>query len=54
MSRAAACARLAGAVVTLDALHVQAETARHLVEDEHAHYLMIIKGYPEAGWIVSA
>jgi hypothetical protein len=32
---------LTGAVVTLDA---QAETARHLVEDKHAHYLMIIKG----------
>ena len=35
---------LTGAVVTLDALHTQAETARHLVEDKHAHYLMIIKG----------
>jgi len=30
-------------VVTLDALHTQAETARHLAEDKHAHYLMIIK-----------
>jgi predicted transposase YbfD/YdcC len=35
---------LTGRVVTLDALHTQAETARHLVEDKHAHYLMIIKG----------
>jgi predicted transposase YbfD/YdcC len=35
---------LTGAVVTLDALHTQAETARHLVEDKHGHYLMIIKG----------
>jgi predicted transposase YbfD/YdcC len=35
---------LTGAVVTLDALHTQAETARHLCEDKHAHYLMIIKG----------
>jgi DDE_Tnp_1-associated/Transposase DDE domain len=35
---------LIGAVVTLDALHTQVETARHLVEDKHAHYLMIIKG----------
>jgi len=34
---------LIGQVVTLDALHTQAETARHLVEDKHAHYLMIIK-----------
>ena len=35
---------LIGQVVTLDALHTQAETARHLVEDKKAHYLMIIKG----------
>lgn len=35
---------LIGTVVTADALHTQAETARHLVEDKHAHYLMIIKG----------
>lgn len=34
---------LIGTVVTVDALHTQAETARHLVEDKHAHYLMIIK-----------
>ena len=33
---------LTGTVVTVDALHTQAETARHLVEDKHAHYLMII------------
>jgi predicted transposase YbfD/YdcC len=35
---------LIGQLVTLDALHTQAEIARHLVEDKHAHYLMIIKG----------
>jgi predicted transposase YbfD/YdcC len=35
---------LIATVVTLDALHTQAETARHLVEDKHAHYMMIIKG----------
>jgi hypothetical protein len=35
---------LTGTVVTLDALHTQAETARYLVEDKQAHYLMIIKG----------
>jgi predicted transposase YbfD/YdcC len=35
---------LIGQVVTLDALHTQAETARHLAEDKKAHYLMIVKG----------
>jgi predicted transposase YbfD/YdcC len=35
---------LAGAVVTTDALHAQRETARHLVEDKKAHYIMILKG----------
>jgi predicted transposase YbfD/YdcC len=35
---------LIGTVLTLDALHTQAETARHLVEGKHAHYLMIVKG----------
>ena len=34
---------LIGQVVTLDALHTQAATARRLVEDKHAHYLMIVK-----------
>jgi hypothetical protein len=34
---------LAGQVVTADALHTQRETARHLVEDKKAHYLMIVK-----------
>ncbi len=34
---------LTGQVVTLDALHTQDGTARHLVEDKHAHYLMIVK-----------
>jgi predicted transposase YbfD/YdcC len=35
---------LIGSVVTADALHTQAETARYLAEDKKAHYLMIIKG----------
>jgi len=35
---------LIGTVVTLDALHTQTETARYLVEDKLAHYLMIAKG----------
>jgi predicted transposase YbfD/YdcC len=35
---------LIGTVVTADALHTQTETARYLVEDKKAHYLMIIKG----------
>jgi predicted transposase YbfD/YdcC len=35
---------LIGQVVTLDALHTQAETARHLAGDKKAHYLMIVKG----------
>lgn len=34
---------LIGQVVTMDALHTQRETARHLVEDKKAHYLMIVK-----------
>jgi predicted transposase YbfD/YdcC len=34
---------LAGTVLTLDALHTQAETARRITEDEHGHCLMIIK-----------
>lgn len=43
LAPAVACLDLIGQVVTLDALHTQAETARHLVEDKHAHYLMIVK-----------
>jgi hypothetical protein len=35
---------LTGTVVTLDALHTQAETTRYLAGDKHAHYLMIVKG----------
>lgn len=34
---------LTGAVVTLDALHTQTETARHLVEDKHADYVLTAK-----------
>lgn len=43
LARAVAHLDLTGQVVTLDALHTQAETARHLVQDKKAHYLMIIK-----------
>src|SRR5262249_29859224 len=43
LAPAIACLDLIGQVVTLNALHTQAETARHLVEDKHAHYLMIVK-----------
>jgi Druantia protein DruA/DDE_Tnp_1-associated len=34
---------LTGQVVTADALHTQRETARVLVEDKHAHYLLTVK-----------
>jgi hypothetical protein len=34
---------LAGRVVTADALHTNAETARYLVEDKQAHYLLTVK-----------
>ena len=34
---------LTGRVVTADALHTQRETARFLVEDKHAHYLLTVK-----------
>jgi len=34
---------LAGQVVTADALHTQRETARFLVEDKQAHYLLSVK-----------
>jgi len=44
LARAVAHVDVAGAVVTLDALHAQAETARCLAGDKRAHYLMIIKG----------
>lgn len=33
-----------GTTVTMDALHTQTETARYLVEDKHAHYIMEAKG----------
>lgn len=36
LAPAIACLDLIGQVATLDALHTQAETARHLVEDKHA------------------
>ncbi len=35
---------VAGRVVTVDALHTQTATARYLVEDKHAHYVMTVKG----------
>lgn len=34
---------LSGRVITADALHTQAETARYLVEDKQAHYLFTVK-----------
>jgi predicted transposase YbfD/YdcC len=34
---------LTGRVVTADALHTQRETARFLVEDKQAHYLLTVK-----------
>jgi predicted transposase YbfD/YdcC len=34
---------LTGRVVTVDALHTQLATARDLVEEKHAHYLMPVK-----------
>lgn len=34
---------LQGAVVTADAMHTQHETARYLVEDKHADYLLVVK-----------
>jgi predicted transposase YbfD/YdcC len=34
---------LSGTILTLDALHTQAKAARRVTEDEHSHYLMIIK-----------
>jgi hypothetical protein len=39
-------------VGTLDALHTQAETARHLAEDKKAHHLMIVctMYMPEIAW----
>jgi predicted transposase YbfD/YdcC len=33
-----------GQVVTLDALHTQVDTARYIVEEKHAHYLLTVKG----------
>lgn len=35
---------LSGVVVTADALHTQRETARHLVADRDAHYVLTVKG----------
>ena len=35
---------LAGVVVSADALHTQRETARHLVADRGAHYVLTVKG----------
>ena len=38
---------IAGALVTMDAAHTCAATARHLVQDKHADYLMAVKGNRE-------
>jgi len=34
---------LAGAIITTDALHTQRASARLLIEEHHAHYIMIVK-----------
>ncbi|XKK42270.1 ISAs1 family transposase [Nocardiopsis sp. ARC36] len=34
---------LAGVVITADALHTQTDTATHLVEELHAHYVLTVK-----------
>ncbi len=35
---------IAGDVATADALHIQVETARYLVEDQKADYVLTVKG----------
>ncbi|KJK54848.1 ISAs1 family transposase, partial [Saccharothrix sp. ST-888] len=35
---------LRGIVVTADAMHTQRAHARYLVQDKHAHYLLVVKG----------
>ena len=35
---------ITGRVLTLDALHTQVDTARYIVEEKHAHYLLTVKG----------
>jgi predicted transposase YbfD/YdcC len=35
---------LQGAIITADALHTQTATARHIVEDKHADYILQVKG----------
>ncbi|EQD78961.1 transposase, IS4, partial [mine drainage metagenome] len=35
---------IAGRVLTLDALHTQVDTARYIVEEKHAHYVLTVKG----------
>ena len=34
---------IAGTIVTTDALHTQRDTARYLVKEKHAHYVMEVK-----------
>ena len=34
---------LTGTVITADALHTQRTSARLLIDDHHAHYVMIVK-----------
>ena len=34
---------IAGTIPTTDALHTQRDTARYLVEEKHAHYVMEVK-----------
>ncbi len=43
---------IAGAVVTADAMHTQMETARHLVEDRKADYVLTVKDHCLASTII--
>jgi predicted transposase YbfD/YdcC len=41
---------LTGAIVTADALHTQRETARYLVDEKRAHYLLPVKENQPTLW----
>lgn len=41
---------VAGTVITLDALHTTAATARLITEHLHAHYLLVLKGNQPTAW----
>lgn len=40
--------QIEGALVTIDPAHTRAATARYLMEDKNADYLMAVKGNPKA------